>query len=171
MRQWIGGIRVSGVSILPEKTMLFLIDFEWHNSDYKYHIIEDKPRNVSIPDEEDSMIIIMRKEWLSENDPLGIQLNLTGNQAEQKKVLTKKAKTFAFQIRKKRYNKTTTLWTSNHSFKSYMSYSMVFTQHPEDKWKHIISPANRTTINFSLMLRNMPHAIFYWPEKYQGLDV
>ena len=46
------------------------------------------------------MIII--KEPLLANEFLGIQLTLTGNQDEQKKVLKKKAKTLAFQSSKKR---------------------------------------------------------------------
>ena len=48
---------------------------------------------------------------------------------------------------------------------------MVVTQFSEDEWNKIISPAARAAINSARMVRNMPHAIFYGPEKYQGLNV
>ena len=52
-----------------------------------------------------------------------------------------------------------------------MSYAMIITQFSKDEWKQIISPATRATMNLSGMIRNMPHAIFYGPEKYQGLEI
>ena len=82
MRWWNGSIRPSGGSICPKKTTWFLIDFEWNGSNYEYYSVEDMPGNISVPDEEHSMITITRKEPLSANESLGIQLTLTGNQDE-----------------------------------------------------------------------------------------
>ena len=45
------------------------------------------PGDFSIPDEDGTMITITRKEPLSANESLGIQLTLTGNQDKHKKVL------------------------------------------------------------------------------------
>ena len=117
------------------------------------------------------MITVKRKEASLANESLGIQLTLTGNQDEQKKVLKQKSESFAAQVSKKRCNKTAALWTFQHSFMPSLSYPMVVTQFSEDEWKKIISPAARATMNSAGMVKNMPHAIFYGPEKYQGLNV
>ena len=48
---------------------------------------------------------------------------------------------------------------------------MVFTQFSENEWKQIISPAAWATMISASMVRNMPHTVFYSPEKYQELNV
>ena len=72
MRQWNIGIRASDGAICPKKTKLFLIDFEWNDSYYEYHIIEYMPGCISTPDEDKYMIIIIRDKPLLENESLGI---------------------------------------------------------------------------------------------------
>ena len=87
----------------------------------------------------------------------------------KKKVLKQKSEIFATQFRKKRCEKISALWTFQYNFMPPLSYSMVVTQLSENEWKQIISPAARATMNSASMVRNMPHAIFYGPENYQGL--
>ena len=117
------------------------------------------------------MITILRTQPFLENESLVIQLTLTGNQDEQKKVLKHKSEILAAQVSKKRCNKTAALWTFQHSFMPSLSYPMVFTQSSESEWKKNIYPAARATMNSVGMVRNMPHTIFYGTEKYQGLNV
>ena len=72
MRWWNGGIKASDRLVYLNKTKLFLIDFKWNGSYYKYQPIEDMPGNISIPNEEGYMITITRKEPSSANESLGI---------------------------------------------------------------------------------------------------
>ena len=74
------------------------------------------PGNISIPDQEGNMMPIKREELSSVNKSLGIQLTLTDDQSKQKDVLKEKSEVFASQIRTRKCDKTTALWTFTNSF-------------------------------------------------------
>ena len=74
------------------------------------------PRKISIPDQEGNMITIKREEPSSVNELLGIQLTLTGDQLKQKEVLKEKSEVFATQIRMRKCDKTTAIWTFMNIF-------------------------------------------------------
>ena len=117
------------------------------------------------------MMIINREELLSANKSLGIQLTLTGNQSKQKKVLKEKSEVFAVQIRARKCNKTTTLWTFTNSFFLLMMYIMVAMHFTENKWLDIIRLAVRATLSAAGMAKKFPRSIFFGPEKFQGLNL
>ena len=166
-----GGIRASGGAICPNKTKWFLIDYVWKRNKFVYRSIEDMPGNISIPNQEGNMMTIQREEPSSVNESLGIQLTLTGNQSKQKEVLKEKSEVFATQIRTRKCDNTTALWTFTNSFYPSMMYPMVATYFSEDDWNEIMRPALRATLSSAGMAKNFPRSIFFGPEKYQGLDV
>ena len=86
-------------------------------------------------------------------------------------MLKHKTEIFAAQVRKNWFNKTAVIRTFQYSFMPSLSYSMVVTNFSENEWKQIISTSVRATINSAGMVRNIPHTIFYVPEKYQGLNM
>ena len=71
------------------------------------------------------MMKIKKEEPSAVNKSLGIQLALTGDQSKQKVALKEKSKVFAAQIRARKYNKITILWTFINSFFLSMMYPMV----------------------------------------------
>ena len=120
------------------------------------------PENISIPDQDGNMMIIKREEPSSTNKSLGIQLTLTGDQPKQKEVLKEKSEVFAAQIRARKYNKTTTLWTFTNSFFPLMMYPMVVTHFTKTEWADTI----RSAVNSAGMAKNFPRSIFFGPENF-----
>merc|ERR1712155_506611 len=110
---------------------------------------------------------IKREEPSSVNELLGIQLTLTGDQSKQKEVLKEKSELFASQMRARKCDKTTALWTFTNSFFPSMMYPMVATHFSEHDWTEIMRPALRATLSAAGMAKNFPRCIFYGPEKYQ----
>merc|ERR1711983_443439 len=99
------------------------------------------PGNISIPDQEGNMMTIKREEPSSVNESLAIQLTLTGDQSKQKEVLKEKSELFASQIRARKCDKTTALWTFTNSFFPSMMYPMVATHFSYNDWTEIMRPA------------------------------
>ena len=68
-------------------------------------------------------------------------------------------------------DKTSCLNAFKTSFMPSLSYRMIATQFTEQQWNKMISPAIQATLNAAGVVRNLAHAVFYGPEKYQGLVV
>ena len=171
MRRWEGGIRTSGGAICPNKTKGFLFNYIWRGNKFIYRSIDEIPGNVSIPDQDGNMMIIKREELLSAYESLGIQLTLTGDRSKQVEVLKEKSEVFAAQIRARKYNKTTALWTLMNSFFPSMIYPMVATHFTKNKWMKIIRPAVRATLSSSGMAKKTFQGAFFLSQKFQGLNV
>ena len=133
----------------------------WKGNKFTYRTIDKMPRNISIPDQDGNMMIINREELLSANESLGIQLTLTGDQSKQKDVLKEKSEVFAAQIRARKCNKTTALWTFTNSFFPSMMYPMVAIHFTKIKWMDIIRPAVRSSLSSACMAKTFQEA-FFW---------
>ena len=137
----------------------------WKGNKFTYRSIDEILGNISISDQEGNMIIIKREESSSANKSLGIQLTLTGDQSKQKEVLKEKSEVFAAQIRARKYNKTTALWTFTKSSFLSMIYPMVATHFTKTEWVDIIRPAVRATPSSAGMAKKSQGA-FYLVLKY-----
>ena len=133
-------------------------------------MIDEMPGNISIPDQDGNMMTINIAELLSANKSLGIQLTLKGDQSKQKDVLKEKSEVFAAQIRARKCNKTTALWTFTNSFFPSMMYPMVATHFSEDEWIEIIRPALRATLSSPGVAKNFPRSVLFGPEKFSELQ-
>ena len=129
------------------------------------------PGVISIPDQEGNMMTIKREEPSAVNKFLGIQLTFTEDQSKQKEMLEEISEVFAAQIRTRKCDKTTALWTFTNRFFSSMMHLMVATYFTETEWLDIISLVVRATLSSAGMAFFFQRASFFGPEKFQGLDV
>ena len=134
----------------------------WKGNKFTYRSIDEILGNISISDQEGNMIIIKREESSSANKSLGIQLTLTGDQSKQKEVLKERSKVFAVQIRARKCNKTTDLWTFTNSFFPSMMYPMVATHFTKSKWTEKSGQQSEQLLTLQVW-QKLSKEYFLWP--------
>jgi len=71
---WEGGLKVTGRALVPEKTFMYLIDFEWKNGEWSYKYAKDCPGKVFANDIFENRTELQRVEPNIAEETLGILL-------------------------------------------------------------------------------------------------
>ena len=171
MDRWCGVLRATGGLIAPEKSVFYLIDFDWTGTDYTYRNSINMPGNITLLDKNGDRVPLKRYEVSKAEQSLGVWIAMDGNWKEQLNVMKEKAQLFASQISTKKVSKNDALYTYNYSFMKTLEYPMTALSLTENEWNSVVMPALRATLTTAKMAKTFPRKVLYGPDLYQGLEI
>jgi hypothetical protein len=170
--RWEGGIRASGGALVPKKSHWYMIDFIWTGEKWRYKTIEEIPAELSVVDTDGkSRVKLTRHEVTHAEETLGVKLSMDGNNADEKRMLRKKAEEFADQMRTGSLDKNDVWFAITATIMKTLEYPMIATTLSKADWDHIMSPILTQGLPKANIERHFPRAVLYGPIELQGFGV
>ena len=128
LHRWTGGLIATGGSIAAEKSLYYLIDFEWNGSEWVYRNEEDLLGEFSIQNKYDVQTPLVRYEASHADKTLGVYIAMDGNEDAEIKPLTELSKKFSNQLRTAKCAKNSSMYILQYSLMKTFEYPMTVTQ-------------------------------------------
>jgi hypothetical protein len=169
MDAWKGGMRATGVAIVPEKSYWYLIDFVSTEGNWSYTSEEEYPAAISVRD------LIWQRHVLDRMSPsearrtLGVRLAPDGNEIAEFNYLRSVAEEWWDKARAGHLSRSAAWLNLTTTVLKTLQYPLAATKFTEKQCTAIMAPVLEAGLPTSGICRTFPRDLVYGPLKYQGL--
>jgi hypothetical protein len=166
-----GLMNAAGQCISPEKSLWYLVNFEWKNGNYLYSSIEQAPADVQVKDKHGVMQTLQRLEPHESRRSLGVYSAPDGNSRDQVAILRATAEEWSEKVRTGHLPQAAAWIALTTRIMKTIEYPLPACTLTLKQCDFIMSPIIQTALNALGICRNMPHDVVYGPKKYQGFGL
>jgi len=166
-----GLMNAAGQCISPEKSLWYLVSFEWKNGNYSYSSIEQAPAEVQVKDKHGVMQTLQRLEPHEARCSLGVYSAPDGNSKDQVVILWATAENWSEKIRVRQLPQTEAWLALTTRIMKTIEYPLPACTLTEKQCNFIMAPIVQTALNALGICRNLARDIVYGPKKFQGLGL
>ena len=166
-----GLMNAAGQCISPEKSLWYLVSFEWKNGNYSYSSIEQAPADVQVKDKQGVMQTLQRLEPHESRRSLGVYSAPDGNSKDQVAILRATAENWSEKIRVGRLPQTEAWLALTTRIMKTIEYPLPACTLTERQCDFIMAPIIQTALNALGICRNLARDVVYGPKKFQGLGL
>jgi hypothetical protein len=172
INQWEGGLKATGGAIVPQKSFVYPIAFEFNDAgDWQYKKVEDIDYDFTVPDHNDNIQNLAQLEVSTSKCTLGVFLAPDGNNNEAIKQMRKKSEEWSTYIKTGHLNKQDAWLATESTIMKTLLYPLAALTLTEKECNHIIAPVLDTGLRSSTICKNFPRAVAYGPREESGLNL
>ena len=171
INQWEGGLKVTGGAIVPQKSFVYPIAFEFDAmGKWKYCSTDDIDFNFTVKDHNDTPCPLTTLSPSEGRCTLGVVLAPDGGHTDAIKYLKKKSETWAAYIKTGHISRLDAWQALDTTIVKTLRYPMPALCLTEKECNQIMSPVLQACLPKSSLARTYPHAVLYGPKEEGGLD-
>ena len=171
INRWEGGLKMSGGAIVPQKSFVYPIGFQFNNQGkWKYSTTEEIDFEFTVKDEKDITQQLQKVESSEGRCTLGVVLAPDGNNKDAVAYLRKKAETWASYIQTGHINRTDAWQALDSTIIKTIQYPIPALCLTQKECNHIMDPIIKASLPKSSIARTYPHKVLYGPKEEGGLD-
>jgi hypothetical protein len=168
---WEGGLRASGGALVPSKSHWYLVDFKWRNDSWKYCTIADNPGALSMLDHTGARVPLERVEVEEARKSLGIMIAGNCQWDDETARLLQASIVWRANLRAGHLSTSDAWYALNHTITKTMEYPMMATYLTKVQCEKVMRPFLNAGLSASGVVKSMPRAVVWGPERYQGLGI
>ena len=168
--RWEGGLKATGGAILPNKSWVYPIDFNFDNDGKaEYKTPEEIGHQFSVLDKDESRINLLTCTAGEGKETLGVVLAPNGNNEDAFKTLKKKAQTWRDHVRAGHLLPRLAWQAATTTIMKSLEYSLPALTLSEDQCNKLMGIVKEGLMP-KAQLKNMPNAALYSPREEGGLQ-
>jgi len=160
-----------GGELVPEKCFWYLIDFEWHNQQWKYKKAKDTLGQLSVQQPNSGRIIIPRLEPEEAWRTLGVWLALDGNDGAEVKHLTEVVAEWDKKMARAHLSRAGAEFSLWQVLIPKLTYPLIATNLNESQCSAILQPVLIKALLSMGINWHFPWAVAHSPQSHHSLDI
>jgi len=167
---WHGLLKATGGDLVPEKCFWYLINFHFDHNQWKYKQWPTTQRQISIPREDGTRVIIPRLQTTEARRTLGVRLAPDGNNEEEFKYLLGISQTWKQQMAAAHLSRIAAEFSLRQVLLPKLCYPLIATTFTEKQCETLLKPVLNQGLPAMGINRNFPRVVVHGPLAYQGLN-
>ena len=170
--QWEGGLKLTGGAIVPEKSWIYPIDFDFDAAGkWYYKRAEDIPHQFTVLDHSGTRCQLEKIEPDMGKETLGVILAPDGNNDHATEKLLEKSSTWRDYIITGHLKASEARLALDSTIMRTLSYPLPALTLTLKECNRIMKPVLDAGLAKTHVCRNFPHAVIYGPKKEKGLGI
>jgi hypothetical protein len=171
MTMWEKGLKSTSGAIVPEKTYVYLIDFEWRAGRWDYLSCAKSPVSFSVKDINGVLRPVKRYKVWEAQETLGIYLAPDGNTKAQFNKMLQKVIQWSDHMRTGRISKRETWLAFISTIWQTLCYPLPAINLTRKQCDKLMAPLLSYVLPALGICRNFPRNLVFAPHKYMGLGI
>ena len=168
--RWEGGLKATGGALVPEKSYVYPIDFNFDNTGKAtYKSIQDIDTYFEVPNADGNMIELRQFEASKANETLGVFLAPDGNNSDAKEALLEKSRLWSELIHKGHLKASDVMLAMDTTIVKALQYPLPALTLTEKECTSIMAPILDVALPNAQVCRTYPRAVVYGPKSLMGL--
>ena len=168
--RWEGGLKLTGGAIVPEKSWIYPIAFDFDNAGkWKYKKVETIDHIFSVQDHTGQRRILEKIEPDIGKETLGVMLSPDGNNKQALEELQRKAQKWSDYVITGHLKANEARLALDSTIIRTLSYPLLALTLSESECNKIMKPILDASLAKTHVCRNFPHAVVYGPKSEKGL--
>jgi hypothetical protein len=160
---WEGGRKATGGAIRPDKSYLYLIDFIWTGSRWRYRQQVEMPENITVKNGHGEPEVLTRLDPDDARKTLGVYLAMDGNSKAQVSYLRDKATDFAECIRTGFVTRAKSWYALKSTIMKTLEYPMEAISLTKLQRDYVMAPILTSTLPKAGFVRTYKRDVIYAP--------
>ena len=170
INRWEGGLKVTGGAIVPHKSFVYPIDFEFNEQGkWRYKQTDEMEAEFTVKDENDNIQPLQVLESNHGQCTLGVVLAPSGDTKDTVEFLRKKTDNWAAYIQTGHISKQDAWQALDSTIMKTIQYPAAALCLTEKECKYIMAPVLQVCLPKSSIARTYPHQVVYGPKEEGGL--
>jgi hypothetical protein len=172
INRWEGGLKATGGTILPQKSFVYPIIFDFDQSGkWSYRKVEEVDHQFSVSDHNNNTHNLEELKVSEGRCTLGVHLSPDGNNTEAIRHLRKKVEEWNKYINSGHLNRQDKWLAMESTIVRSLLYPLSTLTLSEKECNHIMAPVLEAGLQNSSICKNYPRAVTYGPTDESGFNL
>jgi len=168
---WEFSLKATCGALVPEKTVWWLVSFNWDGTSWRYASLQDSPGELTVKDLNNNRKVITRLEPNQAYETLGVFLAPDGKLDQQFEKMKKAATTWADSLRTGCISRNEAWLALQSTILRTLTYPLAALRLTPSQCEAIMSPILQYCLPAIGVCRNFPRALVYSTLDYFGLNI